>query len=131
MRRAADDAKLDAADLAAPDEVDLGAEDAPPAPVPPAPRQRAPEQKPPGDSDAALSERDCRILDFERRWWRHAGSKEQAVREQFQLSATRYYQVLNGLLDSAAALEYDPVLVKRLRRLRATRARTRTAGRSG
>jgi hypothetical protein len=81
----------------------------------PAPRQNA-EQ---------LSERDERILAFEAKWWKHAGSKEQAIRDSFGVSATRYYQLLNALLDNPAALERDPVLVGRLRRLRSTRARTR------
>lgn len=72
-----------------------------------------------------LSEREVEILAFEGRWWKHAGSKEQAVRDTFGLSSTRYYQLLNGLLDNPAALEHDPVLVGRLRRLRSTRARTR------
>ena len=81
----------------------------------PAPRKQ-PEQ---------LSERDERILAFEAKWWKHAGSKEQAIRDSFGLSATRYYQLLNALLDNPAALERDPVLVGRLRRLRSTRARIR------
>jgi ABC-type Mn2+/Zn2+ transport system ATPase subunit len=72
-----------------------------------------------------LSERDERILAFEAKWWKHAGSKEQAIRDSFGVSATRYYQLLNTLLDNPAALERDPVLVGRLRRLRSTRARTR------
>jgi hypothetical protein len=80
-------------------------------------------------ADDGLTEREREILAFERRWWRHAGSKEQAIRDLFGVSATRYYQVLNALLDKPAALEHDPVLVKRLRRLRATRARARTGGR--
>jgi hypothetical protein len=62
---------------------------------------------------------------FESRWWKHAGAKEQAIRDTFALSSTRYYQLLNALLDNPAALEHDPVLVGRLRRLRSTRARTR------
>ena len=72
-----------------------------------------------------LSERDERILAFEAKWWKHAGSKEQAIRDSFGLSATRYYQLLNALLDNPVALERDPVLVGRLRRLRSTRARIR------
>ena len=76
-----------------------------------------------------LTERERQVLAFERQWWRRAGAKEQAIRDLFVLSSTRYYQLLNTLLDSQAALAYDPVLVKRLRRLRATRARTRSAGR--
>jgi hypothetical protein len=78
---------------------------------------------------AGLSDRDRAILDFERQWWKYAGAKEQAVRELFDLSATRYYQVLNALIDSPAALEHDPMLVKRLRRMRSTRQRARTARR--
>ena len=78
-----------------------------------------------------LSERDSRILAFERQWWRYAGAKEQAVHDQFGMSAHRYYQALNALLDSPAALAADPVLVKRLRRLRAERQRARSARRSG
>jgi hypothetical protein len=74
---------------------------------------------------SALSEREREILAFEAKWWKHAGSKEQAIRDGFGLSSTRYYQLLNGLLDNPAALEHDPVLIGRLRRLRSTRARTR------
>jgi uncharacterized protein DUF3263 len=76
-----------------------------------------------------LTDRERQVLAFERQWWRHAGSKEQAVRDLFAVSSTRYYQMLNGLLDNPAALAYDPVLVKRLRRLRATRTRARSGGR--
>src|SRR5262245_10528533 len=61
------------------------------------------------------------MLSFERQWWRLAGAKEQAIREQFEMSPTRYYQTLNALLDSRAALEHDPALVNRLRRLRTVR----------
>jgi hypothetical protein len=89
------------------------------------------------DSSAAahgadgLSRRDREILAFERQWWKYAGAKEQAIRELFDMSATRYYQVLNGLIDSADALAADPMLVKRLRRLRASRQRQRSARRLG
>lgn len=72
-----------------------------------------------------LTERECEMLAFERKWWKHAGAKEQAIRDTFDLSATRYYQVLNALLDNPAALEHDPVVVGRLRRLRSTRTRGR------
>jgi hypothetical protein len=82
------------------------------------------------DAAAALSERERAILAFERKWWKHAGSKEQAIRDTFQVSSTRYYQLLNGLLDHPAALAYDPMVVGRLRRLRAARARARQ-GRAG
>ena len=74
-----------------------------------------------------LSERDVAILDFERSWWKHAGVKEQAIREHFDMSATRYYQLLNELLENPAALAHDPILVKRLKRLRTYRQRQRVA----
>jgi hypothetical protein len=85
------------------------------------------ETEPPGEVEKApaLSERERQILAFESKWWKHAGSKEQAIRDEFELSATRYYQLLNGLLDNPAALAHDPVLIGRLRRIRSTRARTR------
>ena len=78
-----------------------------------------------------LSERDREVLDFERQWWKYAGAKEAAVREAFNMSATRYYQVLNALIDKPEALEADPLLVRRLRRLRAARQRQRSARRLG
>ena len=78
-----------------------------------------------------LSDRDRRILEFERQWWTYAGAKEQAIRESFDMSATRYYQVLNSLIDAEAALAFDPLLVKRLRRLRTARQRARSARRLG
>ncbi|MFE5341798.1 DUF3263 domain-containing protein [Isoptericola sp. NPDC056578] len=80
-------------------------------------------------AEGDLSDRDREILAFERQWWKYAGAKEQAVRELFGLSATRYYQVLNALIDSPAALAHDPMLVKRLRRMRSTRQRARSARR--
>src|SRR5207244_12293837 len=78
-----------------------------------------------------LTRRDREILAFERQWWKYAGAKEQAIRELFDMSATRYYQVLNALIDTPSALAADPMLVKRLRRLRASRQRQRSARRLG
>jgi hypothetical protein len=75
----------------------------------------------------ALSERDMRLLTFERGTWRNAGAKEQAITEALGITATRYYQLLNELIDSAEALMFDPVLVKRLRAQRARRQRMRSA----
>lgn len=74
-----------------------------------------------------LSQREREILDFERSWWKHAGVKEQAIKEKFEMSATRYYQLLNDLLEKPSAAEYDPILVKRLKRLRVYRQRQRVA----
>ncbi len=84
--------------------------------------------------DGSTGELDARsrsILDFEREWWKQAGVKQQAVRERFGLSPARYYQLLNRLIDDDMALSYDPMLVKRLRRLRSARERRRTRQRLG
>ena len=78
-----------------------------------------------------LDRRDREILAFERQWWKYAGAKEQAIRELFDMSPTRYYQVLNALLDKPEAMAADPLLIKRLRRLRTSRQRTRAARRLG
>ena len=82
-------------------------------------------------STGRLSDREAQILEFERQWWRYAGAKENAVSELFGISATQYYQVLGALIDRPEALAHDPMLVKRLRRLRFARQRARSARRLG
>jgi hypothetical protein len=77
-----------------------------------------------------LAAHDLAILAFERRWWRFAGAKEEAIRRELGLGPTTYYQLLNRLLDDPLALEAEPVLVDRLRRLRATRDRRRAVAQS-
>ena len=72
-----------------------------------------------------LTERDKSILEFERTWWTEPGTKENAIRERFELSGTRYYQILGRLLDSAEAMHHDPLVVRRLRRTRERRRRQR------
>ncbi|MFC5676023.1 DUF3263 domain-containing protein [Aeromicrobium endophyticum] len=79
----------------------------------------------------ALSERDREILELEKLWFKFAGAKEQAIRDRFNMTSTRYYQVLNSLIDTEPALAAEPVLVKRLRRLRSDRQRSRSARRLG
>jgi hypothetical protein len=86
---------------------------------------------PVAEVEDGLTPREREILAFERQWWRYAGAKEQAMRDLFAMSSTRYYQVLNALIDRTEALAHDPMLVKRLRRLRATRQRQRSARRLG
>src|ERR1700729_423079 len=95
--------------------------------------QTASSPDPAGDDSSldGLTRRDRDILAFERQWWKYAGAKEQAIRELFDMSATRYYQVLNALIDTPPALSADPRLAKRLRRLRARRQRQRSARRLG
>src|SRR4051794_17249077 len=77
----------------------------------------------------ALSERARAILDFERTWWTEPGPKDAAIKANFDLSPTRYYKLLNDVLDSPDAMEYDPLVVRRLRRLRDRRRRARYEGR--
>jgi hypothetical protein len=74
-----------------------------------------------------LSRREHEVLTFERQWWRQAGAKETAIRDRFGVTPTRYYQVLNALVDRPDALAADPLLVRRLRRLRSARQRTRSS----
>ena len=76
-----------------------------------------------------LTDQDKAILDFEREWWIEGGSKQAAIRERLGFSATRYYQLLGGVIDDPAALDYDPLLVRRLRRTRLERRRVRFGGR--
>ena len=93
------------------------------------PSATAPEAAGTAGDDAAvtLPARDREILAFERQWWRYAGAKEAAIRERFGMTATRYYQVLNALVDRPEALVADPLLVRRLRRMRAARQRQRSS----
>ena len=96
-----------------------------PAPVVSPPRDEGPGEN--AAPPAGLSRREHEMLTFERQWWRSAGAKETAIREQFGVTPTRYYQVLNALVDRPAALAADPLLVRRLRRLRSARRRGRTS----
>ncbi|WP_425474192.1 DUF3263 domain-containing protein [Saccharopolyspora dendranthemae] len=91
-----------------------------------------PEEEPePGPVDRALTDRELGILAFEAQWWKRSGKKDIAIRELFDMSASRYYQLLNTLLDSPAAFSADPMLIKRLRKARAARQRARAAQRLG
>jgi Protein of unknown function (DUF3263) len=85
----------------------------------------------PDDLAPELDERTRRVLDFERTWWQQAGTKERRIREQLDLSPTRYHQLLLRAIELPEALAYDPMLVRRLRRLRDARRRTRVARRLG
>ena len=73
----------------------------------------------------ALTERDLAILEFERTWWAEDDSKETIIRERFDLSTTRYYDLLSDLVDSDEAYRFDPLVIHRLRRRRANRRRAR------
>jgi hypothetical protein len=71
------------------------------------------------------------LLDFERQWWKSPVPKEAAIRRRFGVSPARYHQALNRLIERPEALHYDPMLVRRLRRLREERRRKRFAARLG
>jgi len=73
----------------------------------------------------ALTDRDRAIIEFERTWWSEDGSKESVIRDRFELSTTRYYELLGELIDSDEAYEFDPLVIRRLRRLRDRRRRAR------
>jgi hypothetical protein len=75
-----------------------------------------------------LSELETRVLEFEKQWWRYAGAKESSIKELFNLTPPAYYQLLNNLIDREEALLVQPMLVKRLRRLRESRTEARAAG---
>lgn len=78
-----------------------------------------------------LTDTEKAMLDLERRWWKYQGAKESTIRERFSVSATRYYQQLNVLIDRPEALAHDPLLVRRLRRIREHRQHQRSARRLG
>jgi len=89
-------------------------------------------------SAASLGERERGILEFEADWQhraggRHDGGKEEAIRARLDLTPPRYYQLLGRIIDTQAALAYDPMLVARLRRLQQARrdlSRSRLSGES-
>jgi hypothetical protein len=85
----------------------------------------------PISSSSGLSELEIKMLDFERQWWRYAGAKESAIKELFDLTPPAYYQMLNNLIDREDALIAEPILVKRLRRLRESRTAARSSTRLG
>lgn len=78
----------------------------------------------------ALGEKERAVLDFEGSWWQEGGPKEVRIREQLELSPTRYYALLQELMESAEAMEYSPLVVRRMRRMRERRRRARFEGRS-
>ncbi len=78
-----------------------------------------------------LTKLEIEMLDFERTWWRYAGVKESSIKELFNLTPPAYYQLLNNLIDRSEALIAEPILVKRLRRLRDSRTAQRSSSKLG
>lgn len=81
----------------------------------------------PRDSPEGLTRAQAELLAFESRWWRSAGAKQQAMRDELDLTSTQYYRRLAELLDNPAAAREHPALVGRLRRARDARRRSRTS----
>ena len=86
----------------------------------------AAERVPHRPDEADLDERQLLVLAFEARAWQQPARKAEAIRDEFGISATRYYRILGELIDSPAALRHDPMLVKRLQRMRSARAAARS-----
>jgi len=82
-------------------------------------------------ANTGLTEFEVKMLEFERSWWRHAGVKESSIKELFNLTPPAYYQLLNNLIDREAAVMAEPILVKRLRRLRDARTQARSSSKLG
>jgi Protein of unknown function (DUF3263) len=80
---------------------------------------------------SALDERSRDVIDFEREAWKLTVTKERAIRERFGFSPSRYHQLLHRIIDRPEALAYDPMVVRRLRRVREARRRARTASELG
>jgi hypothetical protein len=95
--------------------------------MPAEPRRAAAPDPAASGGDPGLTALELAILAFEARWTGRLGAKESAIRAEFDLSAARYYQVLDALIESPVALRRDPILVRRLQRLRDARARARAA----
>ena len=74
----------------------------------------------------SLTEFEMRILAFERSLWRSPGAKEREILDAIGITPTRYYQLLNELIDRPDAARFDPALVARLRRRRTARAMLRS-----
>ena len=68
-----------------------------------------------------MSEPDRKVLDFEGSWWLFPGPKDRAIREYLNMSAALYYESVRRLIDDDDALEYAPMAIRRLRRMRSER----------
>ena len=64
-----------------------------------------------------LTSKERRVLDFERFWWKLPGPKDRDISKVLGLSSADYYRVLREVLNKPAALAYDPLTVKRLRKV--------------
>ena len=75
-----------------------------------------------------LTERQRAILEFERTWWQHDEDKDVLIRRRFACAPSTYYDELNGVLQDPDSMTADPLVVRRLVRLRDRRLRARLDG---
>ena len=54
------------------------------------------------------------LLDFEARWPRHSGAKEEAIIRRFGINPPRFYQLLYRAVSSTEGLAHDPVTAHRV-----------------
>lgn len=78
-----------------------------------------------------LTDLELEVLEFEGLQWRFPAAKQTQILERFEMTETRYFQVVNALIDRPEALAAYPMTVKRLQRLRDGRRAERTARRPG
>jgi hypothetical protein len=76
----------------------------------------------------ALTERHLAILEFERTWWTLDEEKDLLIRARFACAPDAYYEELNRVLDDPEAMAADPLVVRRLVRLKDRRHRARLEG---
>ncbi|MFT4864715.1 MAG: hypothetical protein ACI9CV_001293 [Ilumatobacter sp.] len=75
-----------------------------------------------------LSERHAAMLDFERSWWTNDDPRDQVVRARFQCSPEEYDAEIAVVLENPDAAEHDPLVVRRLKRLRLRARKARIDG---
>jgi hypothetical protein len=78
-----------------------------------------------------LDERSAAMLDFERDWWNNPEPRELVIRARFQCSPEEYHAELTKVLEDPAAMDHDPLVVRRLKRLRLRARRARLDGLDG
>ncbi|RKW69435.1 DUF3263 domain-containing protein [Galactobacter caseinivorans] len=76
-----------------------------------------------GPLKAGLSALDQAMLDLEARSSQRPGAKQETIRSTLHMTSAQFYQRLNALIDTEAALAYAPMLVRRLRASREGRLR--------
>jgi hypothetical protein len=80
------------------------------------------------DGSAPLSDREQAIIRFESSWFTLDEHRYDAIRARFACSVEEYNLEVNRVIDHPAALAFDPLTVRRLRRHRERRRREMIEG---